>query len=65
MTRFAKRLYEGSLKNKQFLAEVESADNDTPPEWLSEGFEIKKHLWAMMYYGWLVGMYKDKWESKI
>lgn len=63
MTAEIKKLYRGGKKNKTFLLSIKTADGDTAPGLLSD--DITKHLFASMYYGWLVAMYGNTWKHFI
>lgn len=56
-------LYQGSIKNKEFISDAYLADGDKPPKlWSSE---IDKLGYATIYYGWLVGKFGTNWRLHI
>ena len=63
MTRRIRILYDGGRKNTAFSIEIYEADLDKKPSFFSSSAE--KHFFAMVYYGWLVGKYKNEWKNNI
>ena len=63
MTHKVKLLYKSGLKNKSFLLAIKEANDDDPPGIFSSS--IEDHIFASVYYGWLVGKYGNDWESHI
>lgn len=63
MTPKIKEIYIRARKNKEFLKDIKNADNDTKPSVLSS--DLKKHLFANMYYGWLVAKHGQWWEMHV
>ena len=55
-------LYDKSLEDKEFLDDIKRADEDNKPSIFARKSE--KISFATMYYGWLVGRYKDDWRAK-
>lgn len=56
-------LYNGGKENQEFLDGIKEANNDNPPIYFDS--DITKMVFAVIYYGWLVGKYGKKWESNI
>lgn len=63
MTTKIKKVYKSAIKNTRFLQDIKEADNDTKPNFLSS--DLEKHLFAAIYYGWLVGKYGNDWELNL
>ena len=63
MTEKIKKIYKSGLKNQKFLDAIYKADMDTKPNLFSS--DIEKHLFASVYYGWLVANYGKKWELNV
>jgi len=63
MTNKISVIYKAARNDNDFLAEIYEADKDTKPSIFAS--EVEKHLFAMCYYGWLVGKYGNKWESEL
>ena len=60
MTAKIKKIYKSGLKNDKFLQAIKEADGDKKPNLLSS--DLEKHLFASVYYGWLVGEHGIAWE---
>lgn len=56
-------LYKAGCKNKDFLKDIKKADNDKKPGLFAD--DITKHIFASVYYGWLVGKYKENWYNNL
>ena len=63
MTARIKKLYDSGCSNKDFLLDIRSADGDTKPNCFAD--ELERHLFATMYYGWLVGKYGNDWKYHV
>ena len=50
-------------KNKQFLADIWNADQDSKPGIFASSLE--EHIFVNVYYGWLVGKYGSTWRDYI
>lgn len=60
MTAEVKKIYKGALTNKEFIKDAYKADGDNPPNIFASSNE--KVIYAMIYYGWLVGKYGSEWR---
>lgn len=60
MTPRIKRIYKSACKNKEFLRAIEEADGDKKPTMFAP--DLEKHIFATIYYGWLVSQYGCAWE---
>ena len=60
MTSKIKKIYKSGLKNDKFLQAIKEADGDNKPNLFSG--DLEKHLFASVYYGWLVGERGIAWE---
>ena len=60
MTSKIKKIYKSGLKNEKFLEAIYEADMDTKPNFFSS--DLEKHLFASIYYGWLVSEHGKAWE---
>jgi len=58
-----KKVYKSSLKDKEFLKDILQADGDTKPNIFSS--DLEKHLFAGVYYGYLVAKHGGDWETFI
>ncbi len=65
MTPRTKRLYEGAIKNKEFLADLLKADGDKAPSIFADN--ETKVIFTSVYYGWLIQKYRNEtyWENFI
>jgi hypothetical protein len=63
MTSKIKKIYDSGLKNEMFIASIKAADNDKKPNILSSS--MTKQLFAITYYGWLVGRYGTYWKKHL
>lgn len=61
MTEKIKALYKRAINDTEFLAAIKSADGDEKPGLFAS--DLKKILFATIYYGWLVGTYGDDWNK--
>ena len=58
-----KKLYFGGCNNREFLDDIQKADNDYKPHKYSE--ELVQIIFATIYYGWLVGKHGEDWKEHI
>jgi hypothetical protein len=63
MTSKIKKIYKSGLKNDKFLQAIKEADGDKKPNLFSG--DLEKHLFASVYYGWLVREYGIAWELNL
>lgn len=63
MNEKVKILYKAACKNKDFLEDIKKADGDKKPSLLAS--ELQKHIFSSVYYGWLVGKYKENWYNNL
>jgi hypothetical protein len=61
MTSEVKDMYKKAKKNDIFLQSLKEAGEKEMPNILSS--EIEKHIFAITYYGWLIGRYGSSWEE--
>jgi hypothetical protein len=61
MTDRMKELYESAIKNRAFIVDAKDADNDSPPSEHSDNQD--KVIYAVIYYGWLVGKHGRYWRD--
>ncbi len=57
-----KDMYNAAKRDKGFIADIKSADNDNPPGIFCT--DLDKAIFAATYYGYSVGKYGDNWEAK-
>ena len=60
MTTEIKKIYKSGLKNDKFIQAIKDADNDEKPNVFSS--DLEKHLFASIYYGWLVSEHGIAWK---
>jgi len=58
-----KEIYKSALKDEKFLFYIYEADKDKKPNMFAS--ELEKHIFATMYYGWLVAKYGKDWKSNL
>lgn len=63
MTEEIKIVYKSACNNSEFLFDIAEADDDKKPGIFAS--ELEKHIFATIYYGWLVGKYGKNWKSKL
>lgn len=60
MTQLVEKLYKSGLKNKEFLSAILEADGDKKPNIFAS--DTEKHIFASIYYGWMVCKYGTLWK---
>ncbi len=63
LTERTKKLYKKAIGDDKYLTAIKIADGDDPPGMFAE--DITKAIFAAVYYGYLVGLYGDKWDEGI
>lgn len=54
-------VYKRARSDSEFLRAIAAADGDKAPGFFASSLE--KHLFACIYYGWLVAKFGDEWRS--
>ena len=57
------KLYNRACVDTTFINTMKIADNDKPPGTFAD--ELSKHMWAAMYYGYIVAKFGSKWEDAL
>lgn len=63
MTAKVKKIYKSGLKNTKFLHAIKEANGDERPNLFSS--DLEKHIFATVYYGWLVAEYGKDWDFNL
>lgn len=58
-----REIHKSGLKNEEYLTAIYEADGDKKPHKFS--CDLTKHLFATVYYGWLVGKYGNAWKEHL
>lgn len=63
MTTYVRDIYKGGRRNDEFLKAIKDADGDKKPGFFAS--DLEKHLFAGVYYGWLVNKYGNDWAQNL